>query len=420
MDETEIFRRLGMALAIGLLFGLERGWHARDEAEGSRVAGVRTFAIVGLLGGGSGWLAMVSGPVILAAAFLALSILLSVSYWASLKRASDVGLTTEAALLLTFMLGAACVLGAMAPAAAVAVVATLLLSLKSRLHGWVAHIRRLELDAALTLALLSVVILPVLPNQGFGPGGTLNPYALWLAAVVVAALSFFGYVAMRIGGADLGILLTGLFGGLASSTSTTLALSRRVRSDPSLAQPAAVGVVVAGSVTFVRIIALVAIFQPALLPALAYPMGAMAGTGFAGALLMHLLLPKGPAPRDEIGGISNPLELTTAFLFAAVLAAILVTLHYLKLWLGTGGVYVTAAISGITDVDALTISVARLVGDDLTTTSAAIAIFIAVSVNTVVKSAMSLAIGGNVLGMRVISAYAAVLVVGGIVLWVAR
>ena len=146
-----------------------------------------------------------------------------------LKEDDDVGLTTEVAFLLAFSLGAASVLGEMAAAAAIAVVAALLLSMKTRLHRWVAEIERLELEAILKLALISVVILPLLPDQGYGPGATLNPYQLWWAVVIVAGLSFFGYAAIRLGGASLGILVTGLFGGLASSTSTTLALSRLVR-----------------------------------------------------------------------------------------------------------------------------------------------------------------------------------------------
>ncbi len=182
MDDLEIFRRLGLALAIGLLFGLERGWHGRDVSEGDRIAGVRTFAIAGLLGGISGWLASLTAPVVLAVTFLGLSCLLAVSYWVRLKDDRDFGLTTEIAFLLAFSLGAASVLGEMAPAAAVAVIAALLLSIKTRLHQWV---ERLELEALLKLALISVVILPLLPDQGYGPGSTLNPYEIWWAVVVV-------------------------------------------------------------------------------------------------------------------------------------------------------------------------------------------------------------------------------------------
>ncbi|GGD46111.1 MgtC/SapB family protein [Sinisalibacter lacisalsi] len=417
MDDVEIFRRLLLALAIGLLFGLERGWHAREQAEGDRIAGIRTFALTGLLGGISGWLVTVTAPIFLAAVLLALAGLLAVSYWLQTRSDEDLGLTTEIALLLTFVLGAVSMLGEMAHAAAVAVVAALLLAMKRPLHRWVAQIERFELEAAFKLALISVVVLPLLPDQGYGPGETLNPYELWWAVVVVAGLSFAGYLAIRLVGARLGILATGLFGGLASSTSTTLALARLVRSQGALAPVAAVGVVLAGSVTFLRILVLAAIFQPRLVAPLALPMGVMAATGLLGAAAIHLLSDRNGKTEDEIEGIANPLELKTALTFGAVLAVVLLGVFYLRDWLGTSGVYAAAAMSGVTDVDALTISVSRLVGGDLALGTGAIAIFIAVAVNTAVKAGISLVAGDRRLGLRVIVVYLAVIAAGGASLW---
>lgn len=417
MSDLEIFQRLGLALAIGLLFGLERGWHQRDRPEGGRIAGVRTFAIAGLLGGVCGWLASLTAPVVLAVAFLGLSGLVAVTYWMRSKVANDIGLTTAVAFLLAFSLGAASVLGEMAPPAAVAVVAAVLLSMKTRLHRWVARIERLELEAVLKLALISVVILPLLPNQGYGPGATLNPYHIWWAVVVVAGLSFFGYAAMHLGGAGLGMLLTGLFGGLASSTSTTLALSRLVHAQRNLAQPAAAGIVIAGSVTFLRILVLVAIFQPVLIAPLALPMGAMAGVGLAGAGLFWLLGGGGKPGQEKLAEIANPLELKTALSFGAALAVVLLAVHYLEAWIGAGGVYAAAALSGVTDVDAVTISVSKLVDTDLVATTAATAIFIATSVNTMVKAGISMAVGNRSLGLRVGLVYIAVILAGAVSLW---
>lgn len=417
MTEADIFMRLGLALAIGLLLGLERGWHGRTEAEGDRIAGIRTFALTGILGGVSGWLADVTTPVFPALAMLALGGLLAVSYWVRLREDDDLGLTTEIALLLTFTLGIASVLGEMAPTAAIAVVAALLLSMKPTLHRWVGQIERLELEALFKLALISVVVLPLLPDQGYGPGEVLNPYELWWAVVIVAALSFVGYLAIRIAGARFGILATGLFGGLASSTSTTLALSRLVRAKSSLAPIASAGIVVAGSVTFLRILVLVAVFEPALVTPLAWPMAAMAATGLIGAGLIHVFANGDRNSHDEIPSVGNPLELATALGFGAVLAVVLIAVHYLRTWLGTEGVYAAAALSGITDVDALTISVSRLVGQDLPAANGAIAIFIAASVNTVVKAGISLVAGDSGLGLRVGVVYLAAIAAGGLCLW---
>ncbi|MBE9636326.1 MgtC/SapB family protein [Salipiger mangrovisoli] len=416
MTDIEIFQRLGLALAIGLLVGLERGWHERQAREGERLAGVRTFAIVGLLGGVAAWLVPLAGGMLLAAVLLALAALLVAGYWVGLQRGGDIGITTEIALLLVFVLGAASVLGEMAPAAAAAVVLALLLSMKARLHGWVARIEKIELSAVLKLALISVVVLPIMPDRDLGPGGVLNPYELWWAVVLVAGLSFVGYAAIRLGGAERGMLLSGAFGGLASSTSTTLALARVVRVQPALAPQAAAGAVIAGSVTFLRILALTRVFQPALFAELLLPMAAMAGVGLLGAAVLH----RRNAGRQDAGrgiaGIANPLELGAALSFGAVLAVILLGVHYLKLWLGSEGVFAAAALSGVTDVDALTISVSRLVGADLSVFHGAVAIFIAVSVNSVVKGGISWFAGTRGMGLRVLPIYLAAILCGGLVL----
>lgn len=417
MGEPELFLRLGLALAIGLLLGLERGWHGREESEGGRIAGIRTFALTGILGGVCGWLAPLTTPILPALAILAVGTLLAASYWVRMREDDDLGLTTEIALLLTFALGTASVLGEMAPAAAAAVVAALLLSMKPKLHRWVKQIERLELEALFKLAVISVVILPLLPDQGYGPGAVLNPYELWWAVVIVAGLSFIGYLAIRLAGAHVGVLAMGLFGGLASSTSTTLALARFVRAHHTLAPLAATGIVVAGSVTFLRILALVAVFEPGLFAPLVVPMGVMAATGLAGAALLHVFADGAKDTKDPIDGIANPLELTTALVFGAVLAVVLVAVYYLRAWFGTGGVHVAAALSGVTDVDALTISVSRLVGQNLPATAGAIAIFIAVAVNTAVKGGISLVAGDSRLALRVIAVYAAVILAGGASLW---
>lgn len=418
MDDFELFQRFGVALAIGLLLGLERGWHGRDEPEGGRVAGLRTFALTGLLGGVSGLLASVTGAVVLAVAFFGLSALLALSYRVRLKENDDLGLTTEVALLLTFALGAASVLGNLALPAAIAVVAALLLSMKQRLHRWVARVDRLELDALLRLALISVVILPLLPDQGYGPGAVLNPYEIWWAVVIVAGLSFVGYGAIRLGGADLGVLLTGLFGGLASSTSTTVALARLAKTQNGLAHVAAAGAVVAGSVTFLRVLALAAIFQPSLIAPLALPMGIMTLFGLGGAAIM-IRRDRRDGGVAELDAVANPLNLGAALAFGALLAFVLLALHYLEIWFGEAGIHIAAALSGVTDVDAITISVARLADDELAVKAATTAIFIAAAVNTAIKAGIAIGMGGKVMGLRVGSVYGVVLMVGVAALWFA-
>ena len=417
MADLDIFWRLGMALAVGLLLGLERGWHERGEAEGDRIAGIRTFALTGVLGGVAAWLAGFTGPLVLAAAFLALATLVIAAYVMGLRRSSDLGLTTEIALLLTFALGAASVRGDAAPTAAVAVVAALLLSMKARLHDWVSRIRAIELDSLLKLALISIVVLPVLPDQGYGPGGTLNPHQIWWAVVIVAGMSFLGYGAIRLGGTDRGILLTGLFGGLASSTSTTLALARLLKERPEAAPIGAAGIVTAGCVSFLRVLALAAIFQPPLVPVLAWPMVAMALVGLASAIGCRLAAQNDGTGGGEVAGIGNPLNLGTAVVFGGVLAAVSLGVFYLERWLGVRGVYAGAAVAGLTDVDALTISVSKLVGEDFALATAATAIVLAVAVNTVVKTAITMIVGHRRLALLVLPINAAIIAAGAAALW---
>jgi uncharacterized membrane protein (DUF4010 family) len=417
MDELDVFWRLGLALSIGLLLGLERGWHERAAAEGGRIAGIRTFALTGLLGGVSAWLAGFSTPLVLAIGFLAMTALLTAGYLVRLRTSGDLGLTTEVALLLTFALGAASVQGDAEPAAAVAVVAAFLLSIKARLHGWVGRMKAIELDSLLKLALISIVMLPLLPNEGYGPGATLNPYEIWWAVVIVAGLSFVGYLAIRLGGTDLGVLLTGLFGGLASSTSTSLALARLLKDRPEAAPIGAAGIVIAGSVSFFRVLLLVVIFQPALVPLLLLPMMAMGGLGLACALLIRLFAASATSAGGEAAEIANPLDLKTALTFGAVLAVVSLGVFYLERWIGTGGLYAGAALAGLTDVDALTISVSKLVGENFAAAIAANAIFIAVAVNTTVKAGISLAVGNRRLGLIVLPVNAAIIAAGAVALW---
>jgi uncharacterized membrane protein (DUF4010 family) len=416
MDDHALFTRLGLALALGLLFGLERGWRERAATEGDRSAGIRTFALTGLLGGVTGWLATVTGPAVLALGFAGTAGLAAIGYSAATRRDADVGLTTEIALLLTFALGAAAVLGAPAPAAVAAVLATFLMSMKTRLHGWVAGLGRLELDAVLRLGVLSVVVLPLLPDRGYGPGAVLNPFEIWWAVVIVAGLSFFGYVAIRLAGARIGVLATGLFGGLASSTSTTLALSRLARQDDGLVPVAATGIVLAGTITFLRILVLAAVFEPRLLAPLVWPMAAMAVAGAAAAVALLALSGRARTGRGGDDGLRNPLELTAAVVFGALLAAVLLGTHYLETRFGAQGVYAAAALSGLTDVDAMTISVARLVGGDLAPRAGAMAVVITAAVNTAVKGGLSLAFGTPGLARRVLPAYALVIGAAAVVL----
>ncbi len=418
MDEFDLYKRLGLALAIGMLLGVERGWQLRQAPEGTRIAGIRSFSLMGLLGGLWGLLAEDGGAVTLAVGFAAFAALIIGAHLMHLRVVpADQGITTEIAELVTFCLGAAAARGYLAAAAAGGVVTLALLSLKESLHEFVERIRFVELKAAVNLLLISVVMLPVLPNRGFGPGQTLNPYKLWWIVVMIAAISFVGYVAIRAAGPRIGTLLTGFFGGLASSTALTASFSRLGRTSPELQNLLAAGVVVAGATMFLRILLIVGILNAKLLPALAAPMGAMALACAAGAIA--LWLDRRSAGAATAPPLTNPFELTTALKFGLFLGVIMVLSGLLQQWYGNRGIYGLAAVAGLADVDAISVSMARLAGRGTTTLAAAAnAVAIAAFVNTTVKAGIVAFACGGTMAWRVAAVFALAVLAGLSSLWI--
>lgn len=410
----ELYIRLGLALGIGLLIGVERGWRERAAPEGSRIAGVRTLGLVGLLGGLWALLAAELGELLLGLAFAVLAALMIIAYTMRARTDGDAGITTVVAALVTFALGALAVRGYESVAAAGGVVTAALLSLKPVLHGWLRRVEARDFYAVLQLLLISVVLLPVLPDQGYGPWNALNPYEIWWMVVLIAGISFAGYVAMKVVGTQRGIMLGGLFGGLVSSTTVTLNYSRLGRENRYRTVLAA-GVLVAAGTMFPRILIEVAAVNPALLELLALPLVLMAITVFSGALwLWHW-----QRRSDELGEmpLHNPLRLATAVKFGLLLAAVMLLAEAFRAWLGEAGVYLLAGISGISDVDAITLSMARMAQGDLPAEVAVRAIMLAAMVNTIVKGVLATFIGGMALGARIVPVFVAAAVVGTVSLF---
>lgn len=395
----EIFLKLAVALAVGLLMGLERGWHERGAGEGERIAGLRTFGLIALLGALWGMLAEQLGEFLLGFGFAGFAALVVASYLLSGRHERSVGVTTEVAMLLTFALGAVSAGGHMSVAAAVAVVAATLLGLKPVLHGWLLRLEQGELYAIFKLLLISVVLLPVLPDRGYGPWDTLNPHKLWWMVVLIAGISFVGYFAVKLAGARRGLVLTALFAGLASSTALTLSFARIGRHSPGLQPLLAAGVVIAAATMFPRVLLEVSVVNPDLLPALTVPLGAMTLLGFAA---VPVLLRRGSTDEEphEVP-LSNPFELLPALKFAALLVAVLLLSKAAEQWLGEAGVYLLAAVSGLSDVDAITLSLAQLARGDLAAEVAVRGIVVAAMVNTAVKAVLVVAIARGVMGRRV-------------------
>jgi len=404
------------ALAVGLVIGLERGWHDRELPEGGRVAGLRTFALTGLLGGVLGHLQPDFGAWPLLGALLGLALLLTVSYARNAKLTGNLSATTPVAMLLTLVLGAFAAHGNITLALSAAVIGAVLLDLKPTLHGWLRLIDHRELTASLQLLVLSMVILPYLPNTGLGPYAALNPYQLWWAVILIAGLSLTGHFAMRISGAQRGVLWTGILGGLASSTAATLALARYAREQPSLAGAAAAGTLASCGVMFFRMVVLLGVIQPKLVSTFG---SALAVTGVV--LLCIALWRWRKLDRTAVGegaiGAMAPFDLGTALGFGVLLAVMSVLVPAAKQWLDTSGLYVLSAVSGLADVDAILISLARLHGaGGLSTVATVTALGLATLANMVTKAGIAWTTGGAQVGQSVVLGYLGAMACGAVVL----
>ncbi|MGE0023435.1 MAG: MgtC/SapB family protein [Hyphomicrobium sp.] len=400
MDQNELFLRLGVALAIGLLIGLERGWQTREELDHQRAAGLRTFALTGLLGGIAGALTPATSPVVLAAALAAYTGAMVLFSYLEAARENNFSVTGVVAGILTFLLGAYAVLGDTTVAVAAAVAMAILLALRDPLHTWVRNLTWPELRSVLMLLAMTFLLLPVLPNRPVDPWGVLNPAEIWLLAILIAAISFAGYIAVRVLGDRKGVAVAAVAGGLASSTAVTLSFSRLAREHPESTRLLAGGTLLAGATMLGRILVLVGLIKPALLLTLLWPVVAAGAVVLAGS---GFLLWSGErnAAQDSLLKIHNPFDLGTVLKLAGLIAVILVVAKTLAEHVGTAALYLLAAVSGIADVDALTLSMARFAGGDVSLPDAATAILIAAAANTASKAVMAAAVGGRNLGVLV-------------------
>jgi uncharacterized membrane protein (DUF4010 family) len=405
---------LGTALAVGLLVGLERGWRDRELPEGGRVAGLRTFALIGLAGG---VMALLSKDSLLlpAAGLLAIAALFAVSFRKAAESTGTLSITTAVAGVATFGLGVLAARGQGILAMGAAVVVALLLDLKPLLHACLRRIQPAELNAALQLGVLTAVVLPLLPDAGYGPYRALNPYQIWLAVVLIAALSLLGHVAARWRGERQGLLWTGLLGGLASSTVATLALARAARGQPpGTVAPAAAGIVAACGVMFLRMAVVLAVLQPTLVPRLGLFLVVLAAAAFAVAAWQWRSGP--PAgPTFQASPPEKVFDLATAIGFGLVLAMVAVLARAARDGLGSAGLFAVAFVSGLADVDAILVSSAQMQAQgEVLSAAAATAILLAALANMLTKAAMAWSIAGREVGRRVVGGYLVVAVTGAL------
>ena len=402
MDTLEIFERLAVALAIGLLIGVERGWIERGEGEGERTAGLRTHALLGLLGGV--WAALIrdggpGGLIALSIVFLVTASVLAVFRLREITKEGTFGATTLVAGMLAFALGAFAVIGSMAAAAAAGVATAGLLALKGVLHGWLQRLTWQELRATLLLLAMAVILLPILPDRAMGPFDAVNPRQLWALTVLLAAVSFAGYIAVKIAGERRGIIMTGIAGGLVSSTAVTMTLAKLARDHPVQSRLCLAGMVMASGTMVLRVLTVVAVLNGELLRAIWMPLAAGgAALWLAGAFFI------GREPADNgtrpALQLPNPFELKEILLWGGAIAVIMILAKAGAAWVGGEGVVMGAAILGIIDVDAITLSMTELARGTLGTHWAAAALLLAVFVNTVTKAVYAWIGGGQPIGTR--------------------
>lgn len=414
MDQAEILSRLGVSLAIGLLVGLERGWSQREEEDHQRAAGFRTFALSGLLGGVAGLVSLDAGGIVLGLIFLAYAAAFAAFHWLEATTDSNLSATSVIAGLLTFLLGALAVLGDIGVSAAGAVAATTLLAFREQLHRWVANLTWAEISSVLILLAMTFLLLPLLPDRTIDPWRAINPHEVWLLTILIATISFAGYVAMKVFGNRMGVLLAAAVGGLASSTATTLALSRMGKDHPKSSRLLAAGILLAGVVMMVRVAGIALLLNAPLAAEIVWPIA----SGGAVLGLSALLLALGPSdPTSPLMTPSNPLAIGTALKLGAIIGAVMLAVGFLRSVLGSAGVLLVAAISGMVDADAVTLSMARLGGGAVDLQTAGQAIMIGVAVNTLARASISLVIGGWRLGLIVAAGSLAALATGLVVAW---
>jgi uncharacterized membrane protein (DUF4010 family) len=311
-------------------------------------------------------------------------------------REGDPGTTTSAALLVCFTLGAATTLGFRQISVTLGVITTILLYFKPELSGAAKRLQRRDLLSILQFAVLSLVILPVLPDESVGPYGAINPRNVWLMVVLISGISLAAYLALHLVGREWGLLVLGVLGGLVSSTATTVVYARHARSHVDLTNASVFVIVLAGLVVLARLAILIWVTSPGLLPTM-LPMGCLAllvGGGGLAWLYRHLE----PEAKPPVPPAKNPTELRTALSFAAVYAVVLLAAAWLNDLAGAKGVYAAALVSGLTDVDAITLSTLRMHGlSSLTATQAATAITLAFVSNVAFKLVLALVLGGTAL-----------------------
>jgi uncharacterized membrane protein (DUF4010 family) len=414
MINQTIFLRFGASLLIGMLIGMQREY-AHGSAKGTGLfAGARTFALMSLAGSAAAFLTDTLDSIwILISIFGLMGIMIIVAYYVTATEREEIGLTSEVAALITVMIGAICYIHSIELAAAMGVVTTVLLAVKGDLRQFVRVITREDVFATLQFAVITAIILPVLPNKTFGPPpfDVLNPAKIWEMVIFISGINFLGYILVKVVGPKKGLGISGLLGGLASSTATTMSFSERSKSQAGMEKPFAVAIIVAWIIMFIRVMIEVAVVNHQLLPGI-WP--ALTAMGSAALIYAGYLYFSQSAIDEEELALSNPFELSTALKFGLIYALVILGTKAAEMYIGEKGIYLTSIIAGLADVDAITLSISDLtrVGGSISLESGRLAIILATISNTLTKGALVFSIGSKTLRKYVWPIMAVMVVIG--------
>lgn len=390
-------QRLGLSLAIGFLVGVERGWKQRTSAEGERVAGLRTFALTGLLGGLVGLLAPLSVGV--AAAIALVFPAGFVAFQLARASAGDNSATSAIAGLVVFGVGVYATLGDPILAAAAGVAVAAILAFKQGLHAWLGSITWAEIRSAILILVATFIILPFLPAGAVDPWGVFDPRSLWLLTIAIAIAGFGGYVALRVLGPGIGLAASALIGGLVSSTAVTLDLARRVQASEINANAAAAGASLAAMASITRAVAVASLLAPGLLGLLWAPL--LAALAVLAVATFVLAQTRQAAPTSSgFATIRSPLDIVSVARFAAVLSVLTVAANLSNRIFGHAGLNAFAATAGLVDVDAVALAMGNLVAQDLSLSRAAEALGLAIASNQLFKVVVAASSGSVGLAWR--------------------
>lgn len=382
-----IFQKLLITILIGAFIGLERE-HSRP-AEEKTFAGIRTFPLIAIFGFISALISSITSFWTYFAFFIGFSSLVTTSHIFSAK-SGRLGGTSEITTFIVFLLGSLVYWNFIILASIIAVITTIFLTLKLQLHTFVGKVSEEDLYATLKLALITVIILPLLPDKTYGPLAVLNPRLIWYMVILVSGISFVGYVLIKIVGQERGIPLTGLMGGLVSSTVVTYSFAKRSKEISNAGGNYSIGIILASTVMYLRVFIVVLIINISLIDYLWLPLLVFA---LSGVIVSLFLSKKFVNHSDNSLEMKNPFELKSALLFGLIFAIVIFVAKAAQMYLGSGGTFAASALAGITSVDAITISIAKLTSQNITENVAIPAIIIAVISNTIVKSVIALIFG---------------------------